>query len=148
MDQVASPQNINRYVRYISDLKIIVVDRDPRDVYLNDVVINRDCVLPVDIKQFCKVYKISRKKRETENESNSVLEINFEDMIYDYERTTNRIMRFLGLSEKNHAYKQKYFIPDVSKKNTRIWERSEEYKKIAKEIAECLPEFLYSYSEL
>lgn len=26
--------NISRYVRYVQDLRVIVVDRDPRDIYL------------------------------------------------------------------------------------------------------------------
>lgn len=148
LDQVVSPQNINRYLRYISDLQIIVVDRDPRDVYLNDVIIHDDHVLPVDIQQFCRAYEMSRKTIEPCVNDSVVLKINFEDMIYAYENTTKRIMEFLGLSETDHTHRQEYFIPDISKQNTRIWERNDEYRKIANQIADNLPDYLYPYSQL
>lgn len=142
LDQVASPQNIERYLRYIKDLKVIIVDRDPRDVYLSDVIKNRDYVLPKDVKNFCEVYKMSRKKVDTPDSEN-VLRINFEDMIYKYESTTKKIMNFLGLKEQNHVEKKVFFNPNVSKKNSQMWKNKKEYAREIQYIEQELKEYLY-----
>lgn len=141
LDQAVSPQNIERYSNYIKDLKIIVVDRDPRDVYINDILKNNDCVLPYDILKFCEVYKFSRKN--VNKNLNNALFINFEDMIYKYDETTKKIMDFLGLKEENHKYPMKFFDPQKSKNNTRLWNKSEEYLNSSKIIEKELKDYLY-----
>ena len=143
LDQAVSPQNPDRYLKYINDLKIIVVDRDPRDVYINDIIINQDNVLPKDVKEFCYIFKASRKKIDTK--SKDVLFINFEDMIYDYDNTTKKVMDFLGLKEKNHIKPKQIFIPEKSKNNTKLWEKYNEYSKEMKFIEKELKEFIYKY---
>ncbi len=145
LDQAVSPQNPNRYLRYIKDLKVIIVDRDPRDVYMNDIIKNKDFVLPKNVEQFCKVYVASR-KRVNEKDSESVLRINFEDMIYDYENTANKIKKFLNLKDVNHTEPYKHFDPKESIKNTQIWKKNynqfqEEIKIIEKELKDYLYEF-------
>lgn len=32
-DQLVPPSNVKRYNRYVNNLKVIIVDRDPRDIY-------------------------------------------------------------------------------------------------------------------
>lgn len=145
LDQAVSPQNVNRYLRYISDLQVIIVERDPRDVYINDIVRNGDFVLPKDVKKFCTVYRLSRKKLSEEEDAQRVLRINFEDMIYRYDDTTRRIREFLGLSRENHKYPQRYFKPEVSAENTRQWERYPHLRGQIEEIEHMLPDMLYRF---
>lgn len=145
LDQVVSPQNVNRYLRYITDLKVIVVDRDPRDVFINDVIRNKDYVLPKNVDEFCQVFKMSRKTVSNSDDTERVLRINFEDMIYRYDETTLKIMEFLGLSSGNHKYPKRYFNPDKSKANTKQWERFPELQNEVARIEELLPEMLHEY---
>ena len=145
LDQAVSPQNINRYLRYISDLQVIVVDRDPRDVYINDIVRNGDFVLPKDVRQFCTVYRLSRKTLDGKEDSRKVLRMNFEDMVYRYDATARRIMEFLGLNQKNHKYAGQYFKPEFSVQNTRQWERYPQLKEQIDIIEHMLPDMLYRF---
>lgn len=141
LDQAVSPQNPDRYLRYIDDLKVIIVERDPRDVFINDIIINQDNVLPKDVKEFCFIFKASRKK--IESKSSNILYINFEDMIYNYDKTTKQIMIFLGLNEKNHVKVKQFFNPEKSKKNTRLWEKYKEYNEEMSYIEKELKEYIY-----
>jgi len=143
LDQAFSPQNIDKYFNYISDIKIIVVDRDPRDVYINDIIINKDYVLPRDINMFCEVFKYSRINSNYVNKN--ILKINFEDIIYDYENTTQKIIDFLELKEENHILKRKVFIPEKSKNNTKLWLKYPQYNNEIKIIEDKLKDYLYKY---
>ena len=145
LDQAVSPGNAELYLRYIDDLKVIVVDRDPRDVYLNDVIRNKDFVLPKDAREFCAVYRMSRRTVGQTGDTDCVLRVRFEDMIYRYDETTRKIMRFLELKEENHKWSRNYFDPQVSMKNTKLWEKYPEYAGAVKIIEEELPEYLYTY---
>ena len=53
LDQCVSTTNVKRYLNYIRDLKVIIVDRDPRDVYIQ-AMRNGDHVLPHDPLFVCK----------------------------------------------------------------------------------------------
>ena len=58
---------------------------------------------------------------------------------------TSKIDSFLGLDEKNRTERKNYFDPDVSVKNTRLWEKHKEFTEEMMIIAKELPEFLYRY---
>ena len=73
-------------------------------------------------------------------------EVNVEDMIYDYDNTTKKVIDFVGEDESHHINPRKVFIPEVSKKNTRMWLTDPEYKDAAEYLAEELKEFTYDYS--
>ena len=55
--------------------------------------------------------------RRTEKEeltNPNVMRIQFEDLVYHYNETTHQINEFLGLDEKKHILKYKYFNPNIS----------------------------------
>lgn len=140
LDQPFSPSNLGLYMRYITDVKTIVVDRDPRDVYIFQKLI-KEHTLPSDVHEFCKVYRDSR-VRNSEAPEGTCLYVTFEDMIYHYEESVKKVMNFVGIDESHHVRKRARFNPDVSVKNTRLWEKYPEYQHDVKVIEEELGEFL------
>ena len=144
VDQLLPSSNIEHHMRYFSDIMAVVVDRDPRDLFLLSKYIWKTKIVPTDIDLFCKWFVYARSTRELENwNPEKILFIHFEDLIYDYNNTLNKIMTFLNLSKENHATPRKFFIPEVSIKNTRLWEQNSSYKEEADYIAKKLPQYLY-----
>ena len=145
LDQILPSSNIERHMRYFNNAQVFVVDRDPRDIYLLAKYEWKDTVVPKDIKLFCKWFKYVR---DVDNKKQwnpqKIMYVQFEDLIYNYEETTNKIKKWIGLSEKNHNQKYQKFNPDISIKNTRYWVQHSEYKEEADYIAKELPEYLYN----
>ena len=148
VDQLVPPNNIDRYCNYVNDLFVIVSERDPRDLYINEVEI--PCgVIPIDsIEHFCEWYKITRTHRKNEEFKGNSMFLYFEDWIYKYDETSKRIEEFVGLDEKHHTKKKHKLNPEVSIKNTRMWLRHPECKKEIAYIEKELEEYLYDYSFL
>ncbi len=146
VDQLVPPNHIEKYVRYFDDIKVIVVERDPRDVYLLEKEIWKGSVVPHDIETFCRWWVATRAHRKSENLNTEFsLLIQFEDIIYHYDETVERVEGFLGLHKEAHKAYKKYLNPDKSIKNTKLYEL-EKYQKYSKEIAyieENLSEYLY-----
>ena len=143
LDQAVSAKNISRYLKYLPyGSKVIIVDRDPRDVFIEETLL-KGRVLPKDAKEFCEVFRDSRLKNDSSVNQDSVLEIYFEDLIYDYENTKQLICDFVGLDSNMYNPKKSGFDPTVSVKNTRLWEKHPEFNKQVQIIEKELPEFLY-----
>lgn len=143
LDQLISPSNPERYIRYVNDLKVIIVDRDPRDVYIHQLN-HKDHVLPTDVRQFCEVYRDTRKKI-SDISSDRCMYVTFEQLIYHYDEYVSKVIDFIGIDEKHHAYKKMYFDPSKSIKNTKLWEKTDTYSEevaiIEQELADMLHEF-------
>lgn len=147
VDQLVPSTNLKRHLRYFSDINVFIVDRDPRDIYLLAKYEWHDEIVPKDIDLFCKWYKYSRSTKDIEAKENQVMCIQFEDMIYDYDRTVKRIFDWIGIDESSHKLKRKIFNPDLSKKNTQYWKSHPECIEEADQIAEKLPNYLYDYEK-
>lgn len=148
LDQLVPPTNLKRYMNYFKNLKTIVVDRDPRDVFLLEME-NPYGVVPTDVKDFCKWYSLIRQHRKFESLNNeNTLFINFEDMIYDYNNTACIICSFLEISYEDIISEFKYFDPKKSIKNTRKWVEENKYDKDVKYIENHLSEYLYDYGKV
>lgn len=148
LDQFLLPFNLFRVDNYFDDrLKAIAVERDPRDVFIINKYIwqkKQICVpFPLDVNEFCSFYK---KMRESEKEcnSNKVLRIRFEDLIYNYDDEVKRITKFLGFTSKDHINKKSRFDPDISIKNTQLF-RKKEYQEESKIIERELEKYLYNF---
>lgn len=144
LDQCVSTTNIKRYLNYIQDLKVIIVDRDPRDVYIQGMNAKTH-VLPHDPLLFSKQYRDMRRTVNEEVKNSRVLRIQFEDLIYKYDYATKKINEFLGITEEKHKSPRKFFNPEISKKNTKLWLTKKGYDKQIKVIEENLNDFLYTY---
>lgn len=147
-DQLVPVCNLNKYIRYFNNIKIIIVDRDPRDLYVLNKYFWKDGVVPVEnVDIFIKHFKLLRKHQQFENEDkDKVLKIKFEDAIYNYEKILLEIINFLELGEE-HKNKFKYFNPKKSMNNTQVFRNNfvnqEDIKKIEKELLEYCYEFPY-----
>lgn len=146
-DQLVPVCNITKYLDYFNNIKVIAVDRDPRDLYVLNKYVWNEAVIPTEnVDIFIKHFKLLREHRKFENEDeNKVLRIRFEDFVYNYEKTTEILINFLELNEKKHVYKKKYFNPNISVKNTQLFKKKfvskEEINKIEKELSE----FCYNF---
>ena len=95
-----------------------------------------DHVAPVDDPVlFCKWYRFAREcaKKET-YDSTRVLKLQFEDMIYKYEESKQKIVAMVGLNEKEHTKPFTGFNPKRSVGNTQLWKRYPELTKVIKTI--------------
>lgn len=153
LDQLVLPHNLWRAENYFDDddTRIIIVSRDPRDVFaLNKYVWKKQNVpipLPFDAEDFCACY---RRMREAERpaHSDAILRIQFEDLVLDYENTAARIESFVGLPMLGeHVEKLARFNPDVSKGNLGVFGFSADAAREAEIIAQRLPEYTYALDE-
>lgn len=146
VDQIVPPTNLKRYLRYFNDIKVCVVDRDPRDIFLLDKYEWKDGVIPSDVELFCKWYKYTRSHRKTESFADDRLKfIQFEDLIYNYDRVSKEIDSWLNLDESLHKDKFKHFNPSVSINNTQTWKRIKYKKGEVEYIEKELAEYLYPF---
>ena len=145
VDQIVPPTNLKRYLRYFDDIKVFVVDRDPRDIYILEKKVWKGNVVPTEsVELFCEWYQYTRAHREYEeiNTENTMF-VQFEDLIYKYDETVGKIETFLNFDSKNHIEKKKYLIPEKSKKNTRVWKQYPESAEEIRYIEKKLRKYLY-----
>jgi hypothetical protein len=119
--------------------KAIVVDRDPRDIYITSTTNQKgfNDNLPLyqslaganNIETFILRYNLYRSQIVS---SENVLRINFDDLIYQFDHTRKKLFQFLNIENKDWVYKNKFFDLESSKKNTRMWLRGDiNYNKLA-----------------
>ncbi len=122
-------------------IKEICVYRDPRDQYM--VAFRNDTrgYLKRNVKNFIKSYKktcISKLNSYSPNR----LCIRLEDLIFDYQNTTNKIFKFIGMPKKNHICPKKFFNPEISKAHVGSYKLFYN-QKMMKEIEQALPQYCY-----
>lgn len=144
-EQLVPTTNISRYIRYFDDIKVIVVDRDPRDVFLLGKYKLNDKVMPKDITEFCDWYRWNRDISNRNELPKCAIKISFEDLIYFYDESVNKVLEHIGIDSQRHSRKRKYFNPDISIRNTQIWNRYPQLKEEADAIHSKLSEYCYSF---
>lgn len=128
---------------YFGDYKKIFNYCDPRDVYARARLQPGNEWVPVDPEIFCKNWENGIIQRINSNDPN-VLITNFDDFCNDYENQAKKIMDFIGITEKDHVNKFKYFNPKISINNTQVWKKLENQKAIDY-IFEHLKEYCYDF---
>lgn len=137
-------------MRYFHNAKSIVVDRDPRDVYLSALRQGKvgkinvgEAVLGKSVDDFIVRYQTYRSP--TAKTSSVVLRVNFESLVKDYDATTEKIVRFLDIEELEHIDKGKIFNPELSKKRVGQWHEASKVEiKAISEIENQLSEYCTS----
>ena len=145
LNQPFAANNIIAGMRYFNDSKAIVVDRDPRDIYIfvKEIVSDSGSFIPVNsVEDFVKYYRLLRIKKEIQE---NILYLNFEDLIFKYDLIVKKIENFLEI--KNHQNKERYFRPEVSAANTMLFIKFPKYNRDIQYIEHELPEYLYPFSE-
>ena len=148
LDQLLLPYNLHRIDNYFDDnLKVIVTERDPRDVFIsNKYIWNHKNVMvpfPLDVDAFCQFYREMRESEKITN-SDKILRVKFEDLIYKYADTVSEIRDFLGFKESQHIHKFERFDLEKSAKNTQQF-RHEMYTREVAIIEDKLSEYLYDF---
>lgn len=149
VDQLVPATNTMHYLKFFKDIKVVCVDRDPRDLYVLQRERFHECIIPEDVKQFCIWYKATRAHKAFENDDKTkVLRINFEDMVYRYEDTKNKILNFCGIGSEHHVNSKNLFNPEVSIKNTNVFKKYPKYAAEISYIEEQLKDSLYNYESV
>lgn len=145
LDQAISPNNTQVIHRYFEKAKLIIVDRDPRDIFIEGIRWGETKDLDMHTAEAGRKYVIKHLAlRDNLCEDADVLNINFEDLVLDYEASVRRIEEFLGFPSANHENPKKYLQPEKSSKNVALWKKYyNDYKAALDVIHEELPQYCY-----
>lgn len=148
IDQLVPPSNFERFIRYVSDVRIVLVERDPRDVYLLEKEVWKGSVAPVEnVEDFCKWYQWTRNLCQKERFPKQVLFLQFEDLIFNYEETRNKILHYFGIDHLPCKRQKEFFDPQVSVVNTQLWKKIRGYEEDIKYIENNLEQYCYNFSK-
>ena len=134
-------------MKYHKNFKAIIVDSDPRDVFLR---------LPVkafsrylnpnknkEIENFINFFKITRQSRDRLSNHPNIKLIMLEDLVLNYKKTINSLFNFLNIDIKNHIYQNKFFDPSKSKNEIMLWKKNSENSTVFEVIENELNQYLY-----
>lgn len=149
IDQLTPSSNINKCLRYFDDnFCTILVDRDPRDIYVINATKWHDGLIPNTVEGFCVWYDYVHRCNEGQAvDTKKVLKIQFEDIIYKYNNVVVDIENFVGLSSSKHTEKFSKMNPKRSIYNTRLFEKYPKQEDI-KYIEEHLKKYLYDFDRV
>lgn len=147
VDQIVPPTNSKRFLRYFDDIKIVVTERDPRDIFLLERNAWKWGIIPVkDVEEYVKWFKITRKySNPSDEDTDKVLRIRFEDMIYKYDETTAKLIDFVGIDPARHVDPKGIFDPSKSIKNTNLGKKYPGFEKELEYIASELKDYIYDF---
>ena len=148
IDQAFPGNNpVNSMRLFGDDSKAIVIIRDPRDVYLT-YKRNKErgyTWFPVDtVEDFITFLK---NQYTFDYKNKNILYVQFEDLVYNYEKTAKKIVKFCGLKPEDHVDKFKYFSPKKSLKNTQRFKNNTKYASDIKKIEKEMKDYLYDFSK-
>lgn len=145
LDQPLAPNDSDLVEKYFNNAKMIIVDRDPRDMFADIMFYS---VLIDDRKNTEEHGKNFAKRqialRENIRLNENIMKIYFEDLIYHYEETRNKVMEFLKIDPTSPCTQRKFLDPKKSKKNVESWKRIyKDYNHVIDTIAVELKDYLY-----
>lgn len=146
-DELFPPDSPQDYFKYVKEpAKCIVVRRDPRDLYLLAKRAYRSEIpVPVEnVDDFILFYKNIIEDTKVDHHE-SVLNIHYEDLIYNYESTRECIEKFVGIS--SHIRKYEFFNPQQSINNTQLFNLYDGFDHDIRKIADALPMSLYPFEK-
>lgn len=147
VNQLFSGDNPLNSFNFFYEPKAIVVDKDPRDLYiLCKEIVKYDCAwTPTNnVVQFVEFYKSTRKQLYS-IESKDLLVVRFEDLIYNYDQEVSKIESFIGLDRESHVKARTLFNPSKSISNTQLFKRYPCYQEDLNYIEENLKEYLFNF---
>ena len=125
-----STKFIERGSRYFDQCKVVIVDRDPRDIFLNYPKDSYGRYIPTTdsihkkAQGFIHFYKSIRKYQDEVRSKSNVLFLRFEDCVINYDEYLNRLYSFSNLNSDLHKNKGTIFKPELSIKNIGMWKDS------------------------
>lgn len=149
MDNLISIENADESIikdYFPENTKLFYVWRDPRDIYAQARLATYEDLswVPENPEIFVKWY-LKAFKYYYNSSSKNIMCIRFEDLVNDYDNTTKKVMDFLDIEPNadSHIYKQKFFNPDISRKNIGIYKKLENQDAV-KYIEEHLSDYIYN----
>lgn len=146
LDQPFSGNNPQVCFPFFENPYAIVVDRDPRDVYIfsKTKLIGKNHFMPTEnVENFVKYYRSIRDNQPYKNRKENILRIQFEDMVYNYKDTTKKIREFCNLN--NNKDEKTIFDPSLSISNTQLFLRFPRFAKDVKYIEKNLAEYIFDF---
>lgn len=148
-DQLFPGNNPQACFKYFDDPYAIVVDRDPRDIYVfgRTVLLKGSAgqIMPLNnVKDFVIYYRALRDNQPYKEENERILRLRFEDLVYHYEDATKKIQDFLHIGENPNP--KSIFDPSLSMANTQVWKRYPEFQKDIEYIEQELGDYLFDYT--
>lgn len=145
LDQPFEGNNPENSMKFFEDPYAIIIDRDPRDLYLECKYTTHPDgkFFPrTNVNDFIVYYRNMRKNRST---SKNVMCINFESFIYEYDDSIKKIEQFLGVSK--HLRPKTGFIPERSINNTQQIRNYPAEKNDIKLIEQELRDYLFPFEK-
>ena len=152
LDQPFAGNDPGKSLVYFRDARAIIVDRDPRDIYILAKKIYRRQAwqIPTEnvddyIRYYANMHKQLVQNQICQNNDPNILYVRFEDLVYNYEAASGKIMQFLGLKE--HTHPGKCFDPGMSMINTQLYRKYPEFQKEIEQIERSLPEWIFHFED-
>lgn len=142
LNQPFPSNNPERYYKYYDAPMSIIVDKDPRDQYIlaKKILRRNGSFIPTEnVEDFIVYYQ------KMHEEQSKAIRLNFEDLIYEYNKTIKSLKTQLGLGM--HKNPKRYFDPSISINNTQLFKRYPEYKNDVKTIEKELESYLFSFEK-
>ena len=143
-----SCRRVEQCLEFFADSKMVIVDRDPRDIYAELNRSGKQRYLAssdhpeVVAESFCKFYLSMRREKREISMMRNVLTLQFETLCLNYETELQNIYSFLGIEGRDHIRKRECFDPNISVKNIGIWKSMDSKGiKVAEIIARKLSDF-------
>lgn len=147
LDQPFGANNPQACFPFLKDPYAIIVDRDPRDLYVSGKtkLMGQWHFFPIEpVEDFITYYRALRDNQPYRQSHSRVLSLRFEDLVYEYDKTTERIQSFLHLTDNPHP--RTWFDPSRSIANTQVFKRYPSFAEDVKKIEKALPEYLFDFS--
>ena len=109
-----------RYLQYVPNLKLIVVYRDPRDVYAFAKMKDIEWIPHMNAEVFVKWCQMMFKPFNIA-ETGTYYAIRFEELLDDYNNVVGSVENYIGLEASDHFKKGKHLAVSESLKNVGIW---------------------------
>ena len=149
LDHLILPHNAFRLPRYLKDdeLKVIIVDRDPRDVYIDIRKRQKRYKgippVPVNPKDYVRFWRALRESERRFYLPEQVLRIKYEDLFFKYEETVALIERFCGFTSEQHKAPGQFFNPLMAEAFINQYKTDIKWEKSIRYIKDNLQEYLY-----
>lgn len=147
MHNAFEPFDPTRSMRFLADARCIVIDRDPRDVWVSARTYvgsygrrGWGAATGGSVETFIDRFRTLRSMVKHDRDDERVLRVHFESLVTRYDETVGRILTFMGKSAGDHLRPRQSFDPARSARGVGAWKHHEDQRAIAL-IADRLGEF-------
>lgn len=148
LDQPFAGNNPQACFPFFDNPYAVVVDRDPRDnyVFARTKLLGKFHYIPINsVEDYIAYYRALRKDQPYLEPNPRILNIRFEDMVYEYKKTSAKVREFLHLPENPRP--RTVFEPNLSIANTQVFKRFPQFAEDVRKIERELPEYLFDFSK-